>query len=74
MFTKIASKELVEDLTGKDIPRIMGLLVQDSLEEAQSMDGLDYKHELEDEWKKVNKALSKDARELVLGWFKENIL
>lgn len=73
-LSNVLSKELTESLTDSDIPRIMGLLIADAMSEAREVDLDANPKELAIDWKKINGALMKYSRPMVLAWFKENVL
>lgn len=59
----------IGEVTQKDFGKIMGLLVQDALEDAQGDSGVNYKEQLGDEWKRVIKLINNDASVLIRSNF-----
>ncbi len=67
----VISKEL--DLNSKDFGRIMGLLMQDAIEEYDEEYVTPAKEVAGDDWKRVIKIVQKDAQDLTRSYFIENV-
>lgn len=73
-LSNVLSKEVADNLTGKDFGRIMGLLIQDAYEDFESDNGHKPKDlVVEEEWKVVSKRFSQEASNITREYFKEHI-
>lgn len=57
------------EVNTKQFGKLLGLFIQDVLEEVKREDGIDVKEECGDEWKAVNTAFTKEAQLVVRGVF-----
>lgn len=63
----------VGELDNKQFGKLLGLFIQDILEEVEREEGIDVKESCGDEWKAVNSKFTKEAQQIVRKVFIQNV-